>query len=150
MLRKAMFVLLLLPTLALSGSEGEKLVKDFWKWTVEKRIHKIASTISPSFQGMYMSSLCAQTGDFFTKAQELQFLRNLNITSFVLSNIKTTKNHHALVVTYNAQLFSPAQAPVGMDLPNPYANYHEIFTYFKHEGKWKLISVSFFPYGVPV
>ena len=140
-------MLLLLPGLAFSESEGGKLVNQFWKNTVAKRIHKISSTMSPQFQGLYMDHLCPEIGGPITKQQELQYLQNLNITSYVLSNIKTTKNKRIMVVTYDIQLTRPVtNAPLFPASPQ----YHEIFVYYKSGQHWELASLSFFPIAVPV
>jgi len=149
MLKKLILMLLLFPALAFSESEGEKLVNKFWKYTVAKRIHKIASTMSPHFQGMYVSSLCADGGGSITKQQELQYLLSSNITGFILSNVQTTKNDHIMVVTYDIQLFTtiPAAHHYKTPTPDPTTYYHEIFVYSKRVDQWKLVGISFFPFN---
>jgi len=138
MFKKLIWMLLLFPALAFSESDGKKLVNQFWKNTVKKHIHEVATTLSPHFQGMYMNSLILNVGGAITKPQLLQYLLSLNATGFVLSNVRTTKNDHIMVVTYDIQIFTPTPTP-----------YHEIFVYSKRVDDWKLVALSFAPVNAP-
>lgn len=145
MVKKFLFTLLLFPAFAFSTSTGEKLVRHFWYNAIHKHVHTISDSISPQFQGLYMSDYCNDRGGFFTKSQLLQFLKNATVSSFSLSNIKTTKNKHTLVVTYDVEVNTSIIKTCVLKKQPSSLTYHEIFTYTRKDKHWHLLSMAFFP-----
>jgi hypothetical protein len=87
-------MLLLLPvTLFAEISQGEVLETKFWQDIKDQKWSEVESRIAPYFQSV-------QPDGVHNKDQELAAIKNLNVTNFILSDVKTTGDKDILVVTY--------------------------------------------------
>lgn len=128
MFKKIMCVLLVLPAIAFSSSEGSSLVHRFWKEVQRKEMHKLSSFITNDYQALTVNGV-------ITKKQDLSNLKNISMTGFVLSHIRSTKHKHRLAVSYDLQVINGSTSSF----------FREIQVFEKRDGHWKVFATSFFP-----
>lgn len=129
MLKQALFLLWCIPFLAFAGSEGEELVKQFWKDAAAKRIHAIDESLTSDFQALSPDGA-------ISRKRELELLKALPVKRFFLSHVRTTKTGHRMVVTYTITIKNGSTRSF----------FHELYIYVKRNGQWKLAALSFIPF----
>jgi hypothetical protein len=128
MLKNVFFVLMFLPVLIFADtSKGEKLLNRFWRDMKEGRVEAIKKYTSPKFQSVHYDGAR-------TKAQELNLIANLHMTSYALTQVKITKEHNVFIISYFAQVTETINGlPITSNTPR--------LTIFKDiHDSWKLVA----------
>lgn len=136
MIKKFLFILMFLPTLAFADmSTGEKLVYRLWKDMKEGHIKKIKEYTSKNFQSL-------DEAGRYNRCQELQRIKNMSINTYTLTDMTVTKGENIIVVTYIA---SVATQPEG-----PESQTQRLEVWKKIDGEWKWVACVTFILPVPV
>jgi hypothetical protein len=132
MLKTVVFFLMFLPALIFAEnsaehSKGEKLLNRFWKDMKEGHVKAIKKYTSPQFQSEHWNGAC-------NRAQELNLIANLNLTSYSLSSVKITEEHNVLIISYLAEVNETINNQV-INSTSPRLTIFE-----KVHDKWKLVA----------
>lgn len=125
MIKKAIFLLMLLPAVAFSGtSRGERFVRQLWNDMKELKIDTIKEHTSKEFQGILNAMA-------FNRYQQLDWIKNHHPDNFTLSNIKVTEGVNIIVVSYNVAF---------ADSENIEKTGHYISVWKKYGDEWKWVA----------
>jgi hypothetical protein len=140
MLRKFLFILMLLPVLGLADIPlGEKLVQRLWRDMKARKVEKIKEYTSEEFQalGLGVSNLAigGGLGGGLNRFQELDLIENSNIISYKLSNLTSTQGVNLIVVTYIADVVEMSHQLLPVESTAP-----RVTVWKKFEDGWKWIA----------
>lgn len=130
MLKKFLFVILLFPAISFCSSEGSRLVNRFWRNVQHKHMHAISHQMTSDYQSLSSSGAVS-------KKQELTNLALIPITSFQIYNVFEKRNKVRLDVIYELAILNGTSV----------SRYHQMSVYEKKDGKWRLCTTSFIPFG---
>ena len=120
---------------------GEKFVQRLWKDIKAGNIKKIGHYTSKHFQGVANNQM-------FSRCEKLNFLKNLKISDYRFTDIRTTEGEKVITVTYQVFVTSAPQIkqqPVP-DLPGFIESRLDVWK--KYDGKWKWVADAALLMGV--
>jgi hypothetical protein len=132
MKRKLLLIcLLLLPTFLVANDKelGEKLTYKLWN-DIKGHKNRVKSYISPAFQETIPSEQIRRNAK-----EELENVRDTNVSKFKITSLRTTRKHDVLVVTYFIQI-DVIENNHTTSLPNAI----RLTTWKKVDGKWTWIA----------
>ena len=136
MLKKVLFFVLALPTLAFCSSTKEnRLLYRLWNDMKTTNMYDLGKFTSKHFQSAHYDGAR-------NKSQELQLIANLHMTDYTLSDIKRTKSHNVLIFTY----FATTTETIN-DYPITSTS-ERISVFQKHKGSWRWIAHANLVYPV--
>jgi len=111
MFKKILCLLMFLPALCMANTpRGEELVQRLWKDMKANNVGKIKEYTSKEFQGfnqlpsgkVFQVSFGFSANGSLNRFQELDFIKQIHISDYYLTNIKVTQGDNMIVVAYYA------------------------------------------------